>query len=569
MTEQRKNWKESRTFLGQPIDVIYVDAGPVHESNAFTPGQTVADGIVYDRDVAVQLRDGTTIYTDVYRPEGSTGLLPAIVAWSPYGKRAGYATSWPTPGVRPDTYSPATKMEGPDPYYWCYQGYAVINPDARGAGNSEGDVLTFSSAEGRDAADLIEWVAAQEWSNGKVGMTGNSWLAVSQWFAAAEQPPHLACIAPWDGFVDAYDSLFVPGGVLETGFCGAVIAGMQGNNGVEDSVQMGRTHPVKDAYWLDKIARVEEISIPVYVSAGWTNPLHTKGSIDGFRRLNTDKKWLRAHREFEWPDYYESETMEDLKRFFDRYLKGIRNGWEMTPRVRVDVMDTAHINYESLRGEEDFPLPRTQYKKLHLDAGALSLSEQPVATESSVSYDALTGSATFDLAFEETTELTGYMSLRLWVEAEGADDMDIFLAVQKADADGEFSPVAYLGNAHPGAMGILRVSHRELDEAASEPFAPVQKHEREQLLTAGEVVPVDIAIWPSSRIWYAGERLRLVVSGHRQPRLFIPAAWETRNQGTHILHTGGTHDSHLLVPVIPKPALVAKPADTSGLFGGH
>lgn len=569
MSESAEQWTESRNFLGQDIDVIYVKAGPVHESNTFTPGRSVADGIVYDRDVAVRLRDGMTIYTDIYRPEAATGPLPAIVAWSPYGKRAGYAMSRPIPGVRPGTCSPATKMEGPDPAYWCYQGYAVINPDARGAGNSEGDVYTFSSAEGRDAADLIEWVGSQEWSNGKVGMTGNSWLAVSQWFAAAEQPAHLACIAPWDGFVDAYDSLFVPGGVLETGFCGAVIANMQGNNGVEDSVQMGRTHPVKDAYWQDKIARVDDITIPVYVSAGWTNPLHTKGSIDGFRRLKTDMKWLRAHREFEWPDYYSPETLIDLQRFFDRYLKGIRNGWEMTPRVRVDVMDTADLNHASLRAEEDFPLPRTQYKELYLDADGLSLSENPVPTESSVSYDALTGAATFDLTFDEDVELTGYMKLRLWVEAQGADDMDLFLAVQKADAAGDFSPVSYLGNPHPGAVGILRVSHRELDEDASTPFAPVQKHESEQLLKAGEIVPVDIAIWPTSRMWYAGERLRLVVSGHRQPAWFIPAAWEVRNQGTHILHTGGRFDSHLLVPVIPKPKLVAKPADTSRLFGDH
>lgn len=568
MQESREQWTEPRSFLGEMIDVVYTKAGPVHESNAFTPGQTIEDRIVYDRDVAVQLRDGTTIYTDVYRPEGATGL-PAIVAWSPYGKRAGYATARPMPGVRPDTYSPATKFEGPDPAYWCYQGYAVINPDARGAGNSEGNVYTFSSDEGRDAADLIEWVAAQEWSNGKVGMTGNSWLAVSQWFAAAEQPPHLACIAPWDGFVDTYESLFVPGGIVEKGFCGAVIANMQGNHGVEDSVQMGRDHPFKDAYWQDKIARVEEISIPVYVSAGWTNPLHTQGSIDGFRRLQTDKKWLRAHREFEWPDYYTSDKIADLQRFFDRYLKGIRNGWEMTPRVRIDVMDTADLNHQSERPEDDFPLDRTQYKQLYLEADGPTLSEQAISKESSISYDATEGAATFDLTFDSDTELTGYMKLRLWVEAEGANDIDLFVAVQKADADGTFSPVSYLGNPHPGAVGILRVSHRELDEVASTPFAPVHKHEREQLLNPGEIVPVDIAIWPTSRIWYAGERLRLIVSGHRQPAWFLPFSWETRNQGKHIIHTGGRYDSHLLVPVIPKRRAVQKPADVTGLLSGH
>lgn len=568
MPDSNEQWTEPRSFLGETIDVVYTKAGPVHETNAFTPGQTIADGIVYDRDVAVRLRDGTTIYTDVYRPEGATNL-PAIVAWSPYGKRGGFAAAGPMPGVKAGAYSPATKFEGPDPYYWCYQGYAVINPDARGAGNSEGHVYTFSSDEGRDAADLIEWVAAQDWSNGKVGMTGNSWLAVSQWFAAAEQPPHLACIAPWDGFVDTYESLFVPGGVSEVGFCGGVIGNMQGKNGVEHSVQMGRDHPLKDAYWKDKIARVDKIAIPVYVAAGWTNPLHTQGSIDGFRRLTGENKWLRAHREFEWPDYYTSDKIADLQRFFDRYLKGIRNGWEMTPRVRIDVMDTGDVNHQSERAEDDFPLPRTQYTKLYLDADGLSLSDGDGLAESSVSYDAADGSAMFDLTFDKQVELTGYMKLRLWVEADGADDMDLFVTVQKADADGTFSPVSYLGNTHPGAVGILRVSHRELDEEASTPFAPVQKHEREQRLSAGEIVPVEIAIWPTSRVWYPGERLRLIVSGHRQPAWFLPFAWEVRNQGRHVIHTGGTYDSHLLVPVIPKRTAVRAPADVSGIFAGQ
>jgi hypothetical protein len=62
---------------------------------------------------------------------------------------------------------------------------------------------------------------------------------------------------------------------------------------------------------------------------------------------------------------------------------------------------------------------------------------------------------------------------------------------------------------------------------------------------------VDIAIWPSSRIWYPGERLRVVVAGHRTPAWFLPFAGELRNRGEHVIHAGGKYDSHLLVPVIP------------------
>jgi hypothetical protein len=559
MAEPIEQSRETRNFEGQSIEVVYRKAMPIDDASAFAPGETVQDGIRYSRDVAVGLRDGTAIYTDVYRPDGATNL-PAIVAWSPYGKRAGYAGKTFVPGVPAGTVSEMTKAEGPDPAYWCYHGYAVINPDARGTGNSEGDILVFGSGEGRDCCDLIEWVAAQEWSNGKVGMSGNSWLAVSQWFAAAEQPPHLACIAPWDGFVDAYHSLFCPGGIVESGFTGMVVGLLQGPGRVEDAVAMAREHPFMDAYWQDKVAGLDNIQIPVYVSVGWTNPLHVHGSIEGFRRIASPQKWLRAHRDFEWPDYYTRRNMEDLRHFFDRYLKGIRNGWELTPAVRVDVMDAGDFDYQAERAEKEFPLARTHYQKLFLDAEAKSLSRNPIDKESSIGYEAGDGLATFDMTFDEDTELTGYMKLRLWVEARGANDTDLFVAVQKADGEGNFLPVDYLGFAHPGTLGILRVSHRELDEARSTPSEPVPTHRREQLLEPGQVVPLDIGIWPSSRLWYAGERLRVVVSGHREPAWFLPFAWELRNRGEHIIHTGGKYDSHLLVPVIPR----RRSAETDG-----
>lgn len=110
----------------------------------------------------------------------------------------------------------------------------------------------------------------------------------------------------------------------------------------------------------------------------------------------------------------------------------------------------------------------------------------------------------------------------------------------------------YLSFGHPGALGILRVSHRELDDARSTPSEPVLTHRREQLLEPGQVVPVEIGIWPSSRLWFKGERLRVIVSGHREPAWFLPFAWELRNRGEHVIHAGGNYDSHILVPIIPR-----------------
>jgi predicted acyl esterase len=88
----------------------------------------------------------------------------------------------------------------------------------------------------------------------------------------------------------------------------------------------------------DKIARLDKIKIPAYIVASYTSPIHTHGSFEGFRQIASKEKWLRVHNSGEWPDYYDPAHVEDLRKFFDRYMKGIENGWEKTPRVRLSVL---------------------------------------------------------------------------------------------------------------------------------------------------------------------------------------------------------------------------------------
>ena len=170
----------------------------------------------------------------------------------------------------------------------------------------------------------------------------------------------------------------------------------------------------------------------------------------------------------------------------------------------------------------------------------------------------LDGEAVFSHSFDKDTELTGHMKLRLWVETREADDMDLFVAIQKFDAGGNYVPFTWyaLYENGPVALGWLRASHRALDKERSTPWQPVHPHDREEPLAAGVPVAVDIEIWPSSCIYRKGEQLRVVVKGRdiyeeapeTQPFLLHE---DTRNRGRHILHTGGEYDSHLLVPVIP------------------
>lgn len=517
-----------------------------------------APGIICQQDVAVPMRDGVELYADIFRPADSAERVPAIIAWSNYGKRCnefrppelvGF-----TPGVPQGAVSEMAKFEAPDPSYWCRHGYAVINVDIRGIGFSGGFHDQFGLQDGQDGYDFIEWTARQPWCNGKVAMSGSSALAISQYHIAAQQPPHLACIAPWEGMSDMYRESLYEGGIPCIAFTEFATAGAAGLKGIDDQGGMARKYPLMNGYWKNKIPEFEKIVCPMYITAGW-NHFHLRGSLNVWRKAGSKEKWLRAHREFEWPDFYTPENIEDLRRFFDRYCKDINNGWELTPRVRLDVMDAFDQNAHTARSEREFPLARTDYQRLYLDANAGTMETEPVAAEGSVSYDPNEDIISFDHTFTSDTELTGYPFLRLWVECQGYDDMDLFITLKKVSREGVEQPITVFGGTapHPGAWGKMRVSHRALDPELSTAFQPVQAHLVEEKLQPGQVVPCDIEISPFSRLWHAGETLRVTVAGRyiRDPHWIEPLTCEADNQGTHIVHTGGTYDSFLQIPVAP------------------
>ncbi len=182
--------------------------------------------------------------------------------------------------------------------------------------------------------------------------------------------------------------------------------------------------------------------------------------------------------------------------------------------------------------------------------------------EAEARYDAREGRVAFDYRFDSPAEIAGYASLRLWVEADGSDDMDLFVALQKLDRDGNevgFTFYAFYENG-PVALGWLRASHRALDPERSTAEQPVHLHTHEQRLAEGECVPVDIEFWPFSVRFEAGESLRLVIAGadiYRKEEgvmLPFPLHEDTRNRGSHIVRTGGGYDSSLLLPFIPAVA---------------
>lgn len=108
------------------------------------------------------------------------------------------------------------------------RGYAIVNTDARGAGDSEGDIRYWGTGEGRDGYDAIEELAKLPWSNGKIGLAGNSWLAMAQYYIAAEQPPHLAAIAPLEGLADAFREESFRGGIPWSTFVDSIASILRG-----------------------------------------------------------------------------------------------------------------------------------------------------------------------------------------------------------------------------------------------------------------------------------------------------------------------------------------------------
>ncbi len=272
MTADIKLVKE--IYGGEEVEVIYrrarepkspEEAGESADISAFGYAPALnqrtyiaAPGILCEQDVPMKLRDGTTIYTDIFRPVGAMDV-PAIVNWSYFGKRQQENHEWQAMGVPPGTVSRLAKFESADPAYWCYQGYAIVNPDPRGVCRSEGDINMFGTQDARDGYDFIEWLAEQHWSNGKVGMFGNSGVGMVQYRIAAEQPPHLVCIAPWEGTGDLFRESLYEGGIPSLGFNSFIAGSLVGSGYVDDNSAMAVKYPFMNGYWKDKIPAWDKI----------------------------------------------------------------------------------------------------------------------------------------------------------------------------------------------------------------------------------------------------------------------------------------------------------------------
>jgi len=435
---------------------------------------------------------------------------------------------------------------------------------------------TFSEHQGKCYYEAIEWIAKQPWCTGKVGLNGVSFLAISQFHVAACQayggpPPSLCCISPWEGLTDPYRDIFCAGGVSESGFptfwwnteVKPVINGTDEDfRAFEDGTAIDwiKDHPFYDDFWKAKAAKLEEITVPMLVCASFSDHgLHTMGSFRAFEKARSKHKWVYTHRTGKWVAYYSQEVQNLTMDFMDCFLKdNTTSGFLETPPVRLEIRSKVDEIHE-VRYENEWPIARTQYTKLYLKEQPDMLSIEKPERNSELIYPAKSGEAKFDFKFSENTELSGYMKLRVWVEARASkngdlapDDMVLFIAINKLDCGGQ--PVHFNGsigiNWDMVTRGWCKVSRRELDFVESTEWHPVQKGDSEQKLKVGEIVPVDIELYPSSTFFAVGESLQLIIAGNE----IIPSPPYKKsascNHGKHVLHFGGDFDSYLLVPIV-------------------
>jgi len=457
--------------------------------------------------------------------------------------------------TQPITHSAWTSWEGPDPSYWVPRGYVVVNADLRGYGHSGGKGNLLTEGEGWDYYDLIDWAARQQWSTGRIGLNGVSYLAISQWRAASLRPPSLAAICPWEGFTDAYRELARPGGIRERGFFT-----MWGNTVLKKSMPTNLWRKIgessaRDDWWRSLVPDLAAIDVPALICASFSDQsLHTGGSFHGFTHIASAQKWLYTHRAPKWATYYSPDALALQKRFFDHFLKFDANGFENTPRVRVEVRESrmqVHRVVETTAWPPDDIAPQPLYLR---SDGTLQLEAQ--ADCQNVSFDLGKGRLTFEWAVPYDLELIGRMKLRLLLDVVGTNDPCLFVGIRKFH-DGRETPFegSYGFPMDMVTKGWRRVAYRDDAQTDLLAWEALANFDVSKVVEPNETVQVNVPLLPSATFFKCGDILRLDIQGRwfwpfSPLRGQFPARYERSPPGTCRLHLGGETGAALIIPLV-------------------
>lgn len=535
---------------------------------------------------SVKVRDGESIAVAIYLP-ASGGPFPALLAASPYRFDN---------NVLPPSPQFLWRETGPIDAY-TEHGYAYVNMDVRGSGRSGGTYGFLDRAEQHDLYDVIQWIAAQSWCSGKVGGLGQSYFCMLQWFMAAQRPPALACIAAHDGLNDPYRANVYTGGIPGDFFPGywwqqnriinrSPAGGGPAREQEADLNLLLAEHPTYDDFWRERTAWevLDRIEVPLYSGGVWAkHQLHTRGNIEGYKKARGPKKLRMSGAPNAWAANAEFNSREFHERvllpFYDRYLKGLDNGYEQRPNVEYAVRGSTLT-----RSSESWPPANVHFERWFLNAtpsgsvtslndGGLATAASATSASTSYSYpnpgwvSGVAGfgpggpASGFDPARRVLTftsaplaadlEIAGPIKLELYASST-AIETDFFVKLsdqfpQSGDARGQgLNPTA-----ETVSRGWLRASHRALDREHSTDTEPYHAHGKPEPLVPGEIYRFDISIEPMAYLFAAGHRIRLEIVNGDSPvtELLWTHYYRPDKIGTDTIHHDAAHPSVLILPV--------------------
>jgi putative CocE/NonD family hydrolase len=374
-------------------------------ANAQAPAPENYSAAQYDftvrRGVMVTMRDGVRLAVDLYIPK-TAAKAPAVLTMLPYGRYA-----WESGRIN---------AKGP---WFAQRGYVFVAADVRGRFDSEGVWDPFDSKHKSDGYDLVEWLAQQPWSNGKVGMWGPSYMGWTQWWTASTAPPHLAAIVPLNAPADAFEDNPYRNGALTGGWLPNWIARMSGRTDIAITLGVGSRNAWRredlahtpyseinsyrgvegapwlaqwygqnkstDPYWKGIAYQDEEhyskMTVPSLSVTGWFDVSYSGAPMNyaGMKQFGATPEARRPSMIIgPWTHYsfqreaggidYGREAAVDMDgyavRWFDHFLKGIDNGVDREPPVYVFVMGENRWH-----AEQDWPLPQAKPTKYYFASG--------------------------------------------------------------------------------------------------------------------------------------------------------------------------------------------------------
>lgn len=355
-------------------------------------------GVTLERDVPCRMRDGVTLFADVYRPEGE-GTYPVILMRLPYDKT----------GAENIAYS--------DPSWYARHGYVVVIQDVRGRCLSEGEFIPFEH-EIEDGYDSIEWAAKLPGANGKVGMYGFSYAGATQLMPATLRPPSLVTVCPAMTGSQYYEGWTYNQGALALAFTMSWATQLASGDArrAKDGGALGQldmafagihgwhwflplaaypplagdfggyfnhwlAHPTYDDYWrrwsIDE--DYSRLTTPALHVAGWYD-IFLAGSVKNYLGMREGAGTAEARAgqklvigpwvHMPWapvsdsPAGVEPTVVDDLQlRWFDQFLKGEQTGVMDAP-VSLFVMGA-----EEWRDYPDWPPPGGEPERWYLHSG--------------------------------------------------------------------------------------------------------------------------------------------------------------------------------------------------------